>query len=178
MRYRIIRRPIKHARLELRGNEIWVIVPANANPNKVIVKNREWIIKQLETIKTAEGLAEKIEIIPRTRRKFKSLVERIIHEYSSILGVDVKGWSIRKMTTSWGSCSGKGTINVSRLAQYLPEKLIRYIVYHEICHLLRWRHDGEFEKLISKQFPDHRDLDIELQAYLIKLNSLDKVARD
>lgn len=166
---------MKHARLELRGNEIWVIVPKGINPNEVIIENRDWIIKQLRMIKRVEELAEKIEIIPRTRRKFRSLVEKLVLEYSSLLKVNVNKMFIRKMVTSWGSCSEKGIINISRLAQYLPEKLIRYLVYHEVCHLLRWRHDEEFERLISEKFPDHRELDLELQAYWFKLNSMNKM---
>ena len=176
IRYRIIRRPVKYARLELRGSEIWVIVPRNMDPIEVIMENRSWIVKQLKLIKRAEELAEKLEIIPRTRKKFRSLVERLVLEYSSLLKVDVKKVFIRKMTTSWGSCSEKGNININRLARYLPEKLVRYLVYHEVCHLLRWRHDEEFERLISERFPDHKELDLELQAYWIKLNSMNKAS--
>lgn len=175
IRYRVIRKPVKYARVELRGNEVWVIVPKGINPHEVIMKNRSWIMRQLNVIKRAEELAEKVEIIPRTRRKFRSLVEKIILEYSSSLKVDIKKVSIRKMRTSWGTCSERGFINISKLAQYLPEKLIRYLVYHEICHLLRWRHDEEFERLISEKFPDYGELDLELQAYWIKLNSMNKL---
>ena len=151
-------------------------MPRNMDPIEVIMENRSWIVKQLKLIKRAEELAEKLEIIPRTRKKFRSLVERLVLEYSSLLKVDVKKVFIRKMTTSWGSCSEKGNININRLARYLPEKLVRYLVYHEVCHLLRWRHDEEFERLISERFPDHKELDLELQAYWIKLNSMNKAS--
>ena len=102
IRYRIIRRPVKYARLELRGSEIWVIVPKNMDPLEVIMENRNWIVKQLKLIKRAEELAEKLEIIPRTRKKFRSLVEKLVLEYSSLLKVEAKKVFIRKMTTSWG----------------------------------------------------------------------------
>lgn len=174
IRYRIIKRPVKYARVELRGNEIWVIVPKDVDPSKVIMENRNWIMKQLKMIRKAEELAGSLEIIPRTQKKFRSLVERLALEYASLLKVKVKKVFIRKMTTSWGSCSEGGIINISRLAQYLPEKLIRYLIYHEVCHLLKWRHDKEFERLISEKFPEHRELDLELQAYWIRLNSMDK----
>ncbi len=170
IRYRIIRRSIKHPRLELWGSELRIIIPKNANPLKVIRENRSWIIRQIEFVREARRIAEKLELVPRTRRKFKALVEKVAQEYAKMLGIKLGKVRIRKMKTCWGSCSSSGNITINREAQYLPENLIRYLVYHELCHLIRWSHDREFHKLIAERFPDYRDLDLQLQAYWIKLS--------
>ena len=169
IRYRIIRRRVKHPRLEIWGNEIRVILPGNVDPWKVIRENGPWLARQIELMRRAVELSKRIELVPRTRRKFRSLVERAAREYAEELGVEVNRVFVRRIRSAWGSCSGKRNIAVSAMAQRLPERLIRYIVYHEVCHLLRWRHDREFEDLMRSKFPDCDYLDLQLQAYWIKL---------
>lgn len=172
IKYRVLRRPVKYARLELRGSELWIIIPKDADLSKVIKENKKWIIQQSRLVEEAQKLASTLEIVPRTRRKFRALVERLVSEYASILNVKVNKVFIRKMKNSWASCSSAGNISISREARYLPEKLIRYIIYHEVCHLVRWRHDQVFHELISRLFPDHEKLDLQLHAYWIKLNAM------
>ena len=173
--FRIIYRDVKNPRLELRGSELWIILPIDADPSEVIKENRRWIARQLKFVEEARKLVPKLEVVPRTKKKFRALVKRIASEYSKLLNVTVNKVFIRKMKDAWASCSSKGNINVNRDAQYLPERILRYVVYHEICHLIRWRHDEEFHKLISKMFPDYDKLDLQLQAYWIKLKALGKI---
>jgi predicted metal-dependent hydrolase len=169
IKYRIIRRRVKYPRLEVWGNEIWIIVPRNMDPWRVVRDNRRWLIRQIELAKRAAELSRRIELVPRTKRKFRSLVERAVQEYAEELGVEVDRVFVRRVKSAWGGCSGRRNITINAAAQWLPERLVRYITYHEVCHLLRWRHDEEFERLIKEKFPDHEDLELQLQAYWIKL---------
>jgi predicted metal-dependent hydrolase len=169
IRYRIIRRRVKYPRLEIWGNEIWIIVPGNVDPWRMMRENRGWLIRQIEIARKAAELSGKIGLVPRTRRKFRSLVERVVREYAEELGVEVNRIFVRRVKSAWGSCSGRGNITINAAAQWLPERLVRYIAYHEVCHLRRWRHDREFERLVREKFPDHEDLDLQLQACWIKL---------
>lgn len=170
IRYRIIRKPVKHPRLELWGSELRIIVPKNGNPLRVIRENRRWIIEQIEFVRRARSVADRVKLIPRTRRKFKALVRKIAEEYSRKLNISLGDVRVRKMKSCWGCCSKSGNVTINSEAQYLPENLIRYLVYHELCHLIRWRHDRVFRELIRKAFPNCEELELELQAYWIKLN--------
>ena len=170
LRYRIIRKAVKHPRLELWGNELRIIIPKNGNPLRVIRENRRWIIEQIEFVKKARRVADRIRLVPRTRRKFKALVRRIAEEYARKLNVSLGEVRVRKMKSCWGSCSKSGNVTINSEAQYLPENLVRYLVYHELCHLIRWRHDKVFRDLIREVFPNYEELEVELQAYWIKLN--------
>ena len=174
IKYRIVRRSVKHPRLELWGDELRVIVPENMDPLKVMRENRRWILRQAEFVRKASLIARSLELIPRTRKKFKTLVQKAVKEYEKLLNLNVNKVFIRKMKSCWGSCSSERNITINREAQFLPEKLVRYIVYHELCHLIRWRHDKEFNELISREFPDYERLDLELQAYWIKLREMQK----
>ncbi len=173
--YRIIRRQVKCPRLEVWGNEIRIIVPRNMDPWRVMRENRRWLAKQIELARRASKISRRIEFVQRTRKKFRSLVENVVREYARELGVEVDKIFVRRVKSSWGSCSGRRNITISAIAQRLPERLIRYIAYHEVCHLVRWRHDKEFEKLVREKFPDHGDLELQLQAYWIKLRELEEM---
>jgi len=178
IKYKIIRKSVKYPRLELWGNELRIIVPRNADPLKIMRENSRWIGRQVEFVRKAKALSESINLVPRTKKKFKALVRKIVEEYSKQLNLEVNRISVRKMRSCWGNCSSEKNIAINREAQFLPDKLIRYIIYHELCHLIRWRHDKEFKKLISEKFPDYEDLDLQLQAYWIKIRETIKSEND
>ena len=69
------------------------------------------------------------------------------------------------MRTKWASCNSRGNININTLMQNMPEELIDYVVYHEVAHLRRLRHDEKFWRIIAKKFPHYQDLEKELSLY-------------
>jgi len=38
------------------------------------------------------------------------------------------------MKTKWASYSQKGNLTINALLKYLPERLVRYVVFHEMIH--------------------------------------------
>lgn len=62
--------------------------------------------------------------------------------------------SIRKMQSSWGSCSAKGTISLNIKLIQVPVEFIDYVIVHELCHLKYMHHEPEFYKLLSRMMPD------------------------
>jgi predicted metal-dependent hydrolase len=62
--------------------------------------------------------------------------------------------SIRKMQSSWGSCSAKGTISLNIKLIQVPTEFIDYVIVHELCHLKYLHHEPEFYKLLSRMMPD------------------------
>ncbi len=62
--------------------------------------------------------------------------------------------SIRRMQSSWGSCSAKGTITLNIKLIQVPVEYIDYVIIHELCHLKHLHHEPEFYKLLSRIMPD------------------------
>jgi predicted metal-dependent hydrolase len=62
--------------------------------------------------------------------------------------------SIRRMQSSWGSCSAKGTITLNIKLIQVPKEYIDYVVIHELCHLKYLHHEPEFYYLLSRVMPD------------------------
>lgn len=73
-------------------------------------------------------------------------------ECSSATGIPYARVSVRAQKTRWGSCSTSGTISLNRNLVFLPERLARYVVLHELAHVAQrghgpafWRHLTELE---------------------------------
>lgn len=61
--------------------------------------------------------------------------------------------SIRKMQSSWGSCSAKGNISLNIKLIQVPVEYIDYVIIHELCHLKHLHHEAGFYKLLSRIMP-------------------------
>lgn len=59
------------------------------------------------------------------------------------------GFKIRAMTTRWGSCSSKGSINLNTELIAAPVDCIDYVILHELCHLKEHNHGEGFYRLLS-----------------------------
>ena len=77
----------------------------------------------------------------------------------------------RKMKKRWGSCDNKGNLKFNTRMKYLPDKLIEYVVFHEMGHLLEFGHNHNFYDIIFAEYPEYKKLDLELSMYWFAINS-------
>lgn len=52
--------------------------------------------------------------------------------------------TIKNQRTRWGSCSANGRISLNCKLLFLPRDLVRYVMLHELCHLLEPDHSERF----------------------------------
>ncbi len=65
-------------------------------------------------------------------------------------------WRHRYMRTQWGSCSTRGRISLNSHLVKLPDRLIEYVVLHELCHLRHLNHGPGFCQLMDAHMADWR----------------------
>ncbi len=61
--------------------------------------------------------------------------------------------SIRRMQSSWGSCSAKSMITLNIKLIQVPMEYIDYVITHELCHLKHLHHEAQYYKLLSRVMP-------------------------
>jgi predicted metal-dependent hydrolase len=55
----------------------------------------------------------------------------------------------------WGSCTGKGAINLNWRLILAPPTVLEYVVVHELCHLRERHHQAAFWRLVGEVLPGY-----------------------
>ena len=74
----------------------------------------------------------------------------IAREEAARVGLSPTSWSISRGHNTLGRCSGRGEIALSSRCVFLPDDLRRYIVCHELAHLVHMNHSADFHRLCNK----------------------------
>ena len=88
------------------------------------------------------------------REEARRYLGKMLASLADECGFRYTSLSIRFQRTRWGSCSMRGSINLNACLLFLPEKLVRYILLHELCHTRQLNHSEAFWKLVFAVEPD------------------------
>jgi len=72
------------------------------------------------------------------------------------LGVRPACVGIKSYRSRWGSCHADGRIYFNWRIIQAPQKVIRYVVVHELCHLIHHNHSRAFWVQVATVMPDYR----------------------
>ncbi|MCD6219398.1 DUF45 domain-containing protein [Candidatus Calescamantes bacterium] len=163
--YQVFYRKVKYPRIEIKDGNVRVIVPFGKRPGAFVNKHRDWIERKLKEIQKAKEEAEKLIPVDRSEEEFKKLVLDYIKEAEGIVGKRANKVYFRKMKSHWGSCSSHKNITINTFARILPDRLLKYVIFHEVAHLRYMNHGRAFTKLMKSYFPDYRSLSKELSLW-------------
>jgi predicted metal-dependent hydrolase len=93
----------------------------------------------------AEGFAARIERF--LKRRALAILEAETMEFAALAGVEVRSVSIGDAGTRWGSCSSAGRIRFSWRLVLAPPEARRFVVAHEVAHLVHLNHGAQFKML-------------------------------
>ena len=91
------------------------------------------------------------------RKQIKAAIPSLIEKWEPIINREIKGWTVRRMKTKWGSCNPETArlwFNLE-LAKKHPGCL-EYIVVHEMTHFHERTHNDRFVELMDKHLPNWR----------------------
>lgn len=86
--------------------------------------------------------------------------------WSERMGVIYNRVRIKDVKTRWGSCSSKSNLNFSWKLFIIPERLLDYVIVHELAHLKQMNHSKEFWDIVEKYLPDYKIRRAELKRYI------------
>lgn len=75
--------------------------------------------------------------------------------YALVIGVQPKSVGIKTFKSRWGSCHLSGDILYNWKIVIAPNRIVDYVVVHELCHLKQHDHSERFWKLVSQVIPDY-----------------------
>ena len=92
------------------------------------------------------------------KTKAKEIFLELISHFEPFIDRPISRIVIRNSKTRWGSCNHKkGYINLSLRLIQKPLSAVRYVVLHELTHLLYPHHQSSFYKFIEAIMPDYKE---------------------
>ncbi|MBI4980194.1 M48 family metallopeptidase [Candidatus Woesearchaeota archaeon] len=174
--YDVDYRDIRYPRLEFRTGNLLLVLPKNTKDHKeVIDKHKNWIYrKNSEIISSLKESKDKKLVMDRTAEEFKEIVKNKVNLFLLECDLNINGVNFRNMSSKWASCSSQKNLTINTLLKYLPDRLIDYVVYHEVMHLKERKHNEKFWGIVNKKFCDHQKIEKELFLYWFLVQDLIK----
>ena len=92
----------------------------------------------------------------------------LIREYTARLGVKSQRLRMMDLSNRWASCSDDGSLNFHWKIMQLPHKYQRYLVAHEVAHLVEKHHTSEFWQTLERIMPDYEEFESGLKNNAMK----------
>ena len=102
-----------------------------------------------------EGFARRIE--SWLKRRAADVLSRETAAAAARAGVAIRAVSVGDADTRWGSCSSSGRIRYSWRLILAPPEVRRYVVAHEVAHLVHMDHGAKFKALERQLFEGDAD---------------------
>jgi hypothetical protein len=96
------------------------------------------------------GIARRVELF--LKRRALDLMSREVAEYAATADVTAASVSVGDAGTRWGSCSSQGRIRLSWRLILAPPAVRRYVVAHEVAHLVHLDHSARFKALEARLY--------------------------
>ena len=90
---------------------------------------------------------------------------KVVDELSKLTRLTPNGVGVRKYRGRWGCCDSKNNLVFNYILFMLPPELQRYVIIHELCHILCHNHSPAFWKLVSDYEPHYKELKKRLSAF-------------
>jgi predicted metal-dependent hydrolase len=91
------------------------------------------------------------------RRAARAEIAPRLDRATALAGSAYSGLDIRAQRTRWASCSAAGRMSFNWRLLLAPERVLEYVVWHEVCHLEILDHSPRFWALLGRRWPTWRE---------------------
>jgi predicted metal-dependent hydrolase len=90
------------------------------------------------------------------RRAARAEIAPRLDRATALAGSRYTALDIRAQRTRWASCSPGGRMSFNWRLLLAPERVLEYVVWHEVCHLEVLDHSRRFWMLLERHWPSYR----------------------
>lgn len=171
--YEIKKKKVKHVSIRVTvDGKVLVCVPMRVSLEKAkefVYTKRHWINRHLDQMKKKKIIS--LQEISWDQQKEMELLQLVLTQWEPFLEQQLSYPTIkfRKMKGSWGICrKTKGTITLNKAIVMVPQECQKYVITHELSHLLEANHSKAFYKVLVHAMPDYKEYEERLKTYAIQ----------
>jgi len=132
------------ATIPVEGEDVRIVWVPSA-PRRPALEDRE-----LRCGGPLDGFARRIEQF--LKRRALDVMSLEVAEFAAAAGVSANGVSVGDAGSRWGSCSSNGRIRLSWRLILAPPAVRRFVVAHEVAHLVHLDHSSRFRALEARLY--------------------------
>lgn len=141
-----------------------------ADKERFLAASAEWLARTYEKVSSRKNLVA----LPTGRRSFnqhkeraRGIIEARTAELARAHGFEFSRIYVRDQKTRWGSCSRNRNLSFNYRIALLPERVMDYVIVHELSHLRHFNHSHMFWNCVEAMLPDYKRLRKELKTYTL-----------
>ncbi len=133
------------------GKSIPYVIKTDKNLEKIVYEKNQFVVFSKNTS------LKKIQQMYYLwlEEKYSTFIKNKFDLYSKKLQVKPKGYKIKNLESKWGSASDSGNITLNVHLLKTPQKMIDYVILHELAHLRITGHGPEYWVFLTKFIPDY-----------------------
>lgn len=155
--YELVKSKIKNMYIYIKDGKVTVKAPYRLKDKDIqefVNKKSKWIYEKLK--QESQKVKEEETIDLEEIKRLEEIVKIQIEKYAKLLKEIPNKVRIRDIKYAWGSCSSNRNITINKKLAKKEEKVIEYVVLHEMCHLKYMNHSKEFWDLVANYLPDYK----------------------
>ncbi len=149
------------------------LLPQLKTGEKLQIAGQEYTLNLYNGIKTCENnnvlylpnQSAKSSLKQFCALKFKNYLLQKVTLIASQNGFKFNGIRLSNASKRWGSCSAQNNLSFNISLCLLPESVIEYVIYHELCHIREKNHGKRFYALLQSLLPDYKQRVQDLKNY-------------
>lgn len=119
----------------------------------------------LEVVSPSVQKAVRAGIVKALRKEAKEYLPARVEMLAGKFGFNYNKLFIKNLRSRWGSCSNKNNINLNLQLMKLPDKLINYVILHELVHTKEKNHGKKFWTKLNTITGNAKALSKEVKKY-------------
>ena len=121
---------------------------------KVRIKNNQMLLP-LVSSQLHNPDAARAKLVSWYKQQAQQTLHQKVNQHKGAINVRKRGSvKVREYTRRWGSCSHSGDLSFNWRIILAPERVIDYVVIHELAHLIEFNHSKKFWSIVERQMPD------------------------
>ena len=144
--------------LFFKGKPLEVITKQTPFPFTSIIRKENNLFVRISSCTKNELVQSNREekIIDWLKAQARTCFEVSVKQLCETYGLHYEQIRVKDTKSRWGSCSIRKNLNFNWRLIMAPEKVLEYIVIHEISHLTELNHSSNFWKIVYDRCPDYK----------------------